>query len=210
MRHARSVLVNLPAVATTLALGAGVAAGVSRGDAAPPGVATSVPGGDGVSASVAPAPAGETPSLLQVTDFSGYWARDIDASRVETSEVLAGLGGGGAPERLFVSQARNGTLIISSGHNPSAARAYLIGGETRVTAPGVQGGTMTLTTRRQGDFLVSEGQVTHDDGVVRVREVLSLTGDGDTLIIEATITGAAAEVSNRLVYRRWDPSRQAR
>ena len=142
-------------------------------------------------------------SLFQETDFSGYWALDTEASSVETAETLAGLAGGGAPENIFVSQARNGTLVISSQHNPSQPRVYSIDDDSLVPAPGEQGGSMQVTTRWQDRALVSEGSVVSDADTLRVREVLSLSDDGDTLMLEATIASAAGEVSNRLVYRRW-------
>jgi hypothetical protein len=139
----------------------------------------------------------------QETDFSGYWARDGDASRVETSETLAGLGGGGAPEDLFVSQALNGTLVVSSRHNPSQARVYRISGDSVVPAPGEQGGTMQVTTRWQEGMLVSEGSVASGRDTLHVREVFSLIDDGSTLVLELSLTSSAGGASNRLVYRRW-------
>jgi hypothetical protein len=141
--------------------------------------------------------------LSQETDFSGYWAQDDDASLVETTETLAGLAGGGAPEDIFVSQARDGTLVISSRHNPSQPRVYSIGGDSLVPAPGEQGGTMRLTTRWRDGALVSEGSVATGGDTLRVSEILSLSDDGNTLVLEATMSSAAGEVSNRLVYRRW-------
>jgi hypothetical protein len=140
--------------------------------------------------------------LLQQTDFSGYWAHDAAASRIETSAVLAGLGGGGAPEDLLISQARNGTLIISSRHNPSQARAYRIEGDSLVAAPGEQGGMMTVSTRWQGSALATEGSLETGGSTLRVRELISLADDLDTMVLEATVVTAEGEASNRLVYRR--------
>ncbi len=146
--------------------------------------------------------ADETLPLFQQTNFSGYWARDAAASRVETTAALTGLGGGGAPENLLISQARNGTLIISSRHNPSAPRVYQIAGESLVPAPGEQGGMMKVSTRWQGNALLTEGSLETTKGTLRVREMISLAEDGDTLILEATVTTVEGEASNRLVYRR--------
>ncbi len=155
-----------------------------------------------VNGQVSSAAAYETLPLFQQTDFSGYWAHDAAASRVETSAALAGLGGGGAPENLLISQARNGTLIISSRHNPSAPRVYQIEGESLVPAPGEQGGMMTVSTRWQGSALVTEGSLDTTGGTLRVREMISLADDGDTLVLEATVATVEGEASNRLVYRR--------
>jgi hypothetical protein len=138
----------------------------------------------------------------QGTDFSGYWAHDAAASRVATSEVLAGLGGGGTPENLLISQARNGTLIISSRHNPSAPRVYQIEGESLVPAPGEQGGMMTVSTRWQGGALVTVGSSETTGGTLQVREVIWLADDGDTLVLEATLTTGESDATNHLVYRR--------
>ena len=102
----------------------------------------------------------------------------------------------------MISQARNGSLIISSRHNPSAPRAYQIEGESPVPAPGEQGGMMTVSTRWQGSALVNEGSLETTGGTLRVREVISLADDGDTLVLEATVATAEGEASNRLVYRR--------
>ena len=147
-------------------------------------------------------------SLPQETDFSGYWAHDVEASRIETTEALAGLAEAGAPESLFISQARNGVLVISSRHNPSQPRVYRIGGDSMVPAPGEQGGAMAISTGWQAGTLVSEGSVAAGEGKLRIREVLSLSDDGSTLVLEATLTNGADELSNRLVYRRWPESRQ--
>ena len=140
--------------------------------------------------------------LLQQTDFSGYWAHDAAASRVESSAVLAGLAGGGAPENLLISQARNGTLVIESRHNPSQARVYRIGGDSEVLAPGEQGGMMMVSTRWQESALATEGSREAGGGMLRVRELISLTDGGETLVLEATIATPEGEASNRLVYRR--------
>ncbi len=154
------------------------------------------------------AAAAASPSV-QETDFSGYWAHDAAASRVETADALAGLAGGGAPANLFVSQARNGSLVLSSQRNPSQPRGYRIGGESTVPAPGDEGGEMTVVTAWDGTSLVSEGSVDTEAGTLRIRERMSLQDDGGTLILEATVINAAGEATNHLVYRRWpDPGQR--
>ena len=146
--------------------------------------------------------AGAVSVFAQTPDFSGTWELDRDGSRITTAEGLAGLGGGGAPETLHITQAANGTLIISSEVNAAQPRAYELGGES--TVPAGQGGTMTVRSRWDGSMLVTEGSHELEGGgsSLQVREVLSLSADGRTLTFEVTTTTPSGDGTNTLVYRK--------
>ena len=48
------------------------------------------------------------------TDFSGTWKLDRGTSQITSGTGIAGLGAGGAPNTLYISQALNGTVVIGS------------------------------------------------------------------------------------------------
>ncbi|HJO03495.1 MAG TPA: PQQ-binding-like beta-propeller repeat protein [Acidobacteriota bacterium] len=163
---------------------------------------------DGTSAGVA-APSGghsEPPAPAADThpDLSGIWELDRDGSHIGTPAALAGLGDGGAPRVLFVTQAVNGTLLLSSEDNPTQARAYAIGGESPVPILADDGepNTMTIASRWEDGQLVSEGRHQRGVTVIDVREVMSLSDDMQTLTVQVTIEGLPAAGTSRLVYRR--------
>ena len=134
-------------------------------------------------------------------DFSGTWILDRDASQITTAEGLAGLGGSGAPENLYITQAANGSMVISSEVNAAQPRAYQL--DSQSTVPAAEGATMTVRSRWDGSVLVTEGS--HDlgdGGSIGVREVLSLSADGQTLTLEVTTTTPSGNGTNSLVYRR--------
>ena len=137
-------------------------------------------------------------------DLSGIWQLDRDASQMGTTAALAGLGDGGAPLMLFVTQAANGTLLLSSQDNPTQARAYAIGGESSVPVRADDGepNTMTIASRWEGDQLVNEGTYQRGVTVIQVREVMSLSVDAQAMTIAVTIEGLSSQGTSRLVYRR--------
>ena len=145
-----------------------------------------------------------TPTADTHPNFSGIWQLDRDASQVGTTAALAGLGDGGAPLMLFVTQATNGTLLLSSEDNPTQARAYAIGGESPVPifADDGEPNTMTIASRWEDGRLVNEGRHQRGVTVIDVREVISLGPDGQTLIIEVMIDGLPSQGTSRLLYRR--------
>lgn len=159
----------------------------------------------------AAAPAATMPAALDVTgqlesssrpDFSGTWSLDREASRITTAAGLAGLGGGGAPDNLYITQARNGALILSSRVNGAQPRAYRILGENAVPAPGDDGGRFVVRTRWSGETLVSEGSGRADGEMVQLREVMSLSSDRRTLTLEVTTTTGGNAETNHLIYEK--------
>ena len=145
--------------------------------------------------------AGRSGAVAERPNFSGTWRLDAEASQVASPVGLAGLGGP-APENLYITQARNGALILSSRVNGAQPRNYIIGGENPLPAPGGEAERMTMSSRWEGRNLVNEGigEVAGDSLVVR--EVMSLSPDGRTLRLEITATVAGTEATNTLVYIR--------
>jgi outer membrane protein assembly factor BamB len=138
-------------------------------------------------------------------DFAGTWALDASRSRISNGASFAGLIGSGAPPMLHITQPANGTMVIESSINESQARMYAPG--NRRTMPVTVGppGSITVTTRREGDTLIAEGTREITAGTIpvvnEVREVFSMSGDG-TLTIEVTTTSGGEKNVSTFVYRR--------
>ena len=62
----------------------------------------------------------------QAPDHSGTWRLNGDASQITKGAGLAGLGAGGAPPTLYITQAANGTAVVGSDINESAATLYQV------------------------------------------------------------------------------------
>jgi hypothetical protein len=92
----------------------------------------------------------------QVPDHSGTWRLSRDASEITKGAGLTGLGAGGAPTTLYVTQAANGTAVVGSDINESGAKLYQVN---------------------------AKGLVLERDGTT---EHLSLSADGKTLTVRIT------------------------
>ena len=92
----------------------------------------------------------------QAPDHSGTWRLSRDASQITKGAGLTGLGAGGAPPTLYVTQAANGTAVVGSDINESGAKLY------QVSAKGLQ--------------LERDGTTEH----------FSLSADGKTLTVRIT------------------------
>ena len=104
----------------------------------------------------------------QAPDHSGTWRLNREASQIAKGAGLTGLGAGGAPPTLYVAQAANGTAVVGSDINESAAKLY------QVSAKG-------LSLERDG-----------------TTEHLSLSSDGKTLTVRVTApTGSTTLVYSR-------------
>ena len=79
-----------------------------------------------------------------------------DASEITKGAGLTGLGAGGAPTTLYVTQAANGTAVVGSDINESGAKLYQVS---------------------------AKGLVLERDGTT---EHLSLSADGKTLTVRIT------------------------
>jgi len=112
----------------------------------------------------------------QAPDYSGTWKLNPDASQITKGTGITGLGAGGAPPTLYISQAANGTVVIGSDINESHART----------------------------FRVAKGALTNE--AAGVRETLSLSADGQMLTVQVFVGSAAgssgSEAASRLVYRK--------
>lgn len=172
--------------------------------AAAPLVVATVAARRAIGAPEAPLPAqraGRSGEVPERPNFSGTWRLDAEASDVTSPDGLAGLGGA-APENLYITQARNGALILSSRVNGAQPRNYIIGGENPLPAPGGEAARMTMSSRWEGSNLVNEGSGEVGGSSLVVREVMSLSPDGRTLELEVTTTLAGAGSTNTLIYRK--------
>jgi hypothetical protein len=141
--------------------------------------------------------AGQAP---QIPDLSGTWRLDKSASRLHTDAGLNGLGAGGAPPTLFVTQGSNGTVTIASDINESQSRLYRVDGAGWI--PSGPGEGVIVTARWDGRSLLAEGTA--------LKEELTLGDEGRTLTIRVT-SGGAKPASSTLVYKRMqgvDPCEQ--
>jgi hypothetical protein len=66
------------------------------------------------------------PIAAQPPDHSGTWRLSRDASQITKGAGLTGLGAGGAPPTLYVTQAANGTAVVGSDINESGAKLYQV------------------------------------------------------------------------------------
>ena len=138
--------------------------------------------------------------------FAGTWKLDAARSRVAAGAGLGGLIGSGAPATLHITQPANGTVIVESQINESHSRVYTPGGRTSTPITVGPPGSITMTSRWNGDVLESEGTRESASGpstvVTEVREVMRLDADGRSLIIEVTTKAGQETSSSTLVYTR--------
>ncbi len=141
--------------------------------------------------------------FAQTPDFSGTWKLDTDRS-----EITAGRGGrrggrgGGTPNAMVITQTATELTIEQSAGNQSRTLTYTLEGESSI--PAGRGGSMTITSHWDGATLVSEGSQELSFGgggiTIEVREVRSLSEDGQTLTVEVTRTTPRGANTNTLVY----------
>ncbi len=142
-------------------------------------------------------------ALCQTPDFRGTWKLDEERSNVNVEATLAGLIGGGAPPTLHITQPANGTLVVESQINESHARLYVPGGRTATPVFLGAAGTITMTTRWEGQTLVSEGTRDSSSGPsTNVEETFALSADGQTLEVEISVSTADGTRSSTLRYSR--------
>ena len=98
-----------------------------------------------------------------VPGLAGTWKLDSARSQVVNEIGWPGLIGAGAPERIHVTQAANGTLVIESEINEGHARIYKPGGPDTAT-PVAQTGRITMSSRWEGRTLVAEGELVSPAG----------------------------------------------
>jgi hypothetical protein len=108
------------------------------------------------------------------------------------------------PATLHITAPTNGTLVVESQINEGHARMYTPRGRT--TTPVGQTGTITMASKWQGRSLTSEGTQETLSGtstVVRnVKEVYTLSADGQTLTIDVTSTTGGDTSTSALVFTR--------
>ena len=133
------------------------------------------------------------PVAAQRPDFSGMWTLDTEASDF-TAPAFSGGRGGDDTGRLFITHAANGTVLIGAETNGVKAWSFTPGKELII--PVGRDTTMLAASYWDGSRLVAEGT----QGDMTMHEVMSLSADGETLIIEVTTTTPAGVGHNRLVY----------
>jgi hypothetical protein len=134
----------------------------------------------------------------QAPDFSGTWRLDEARSKVVATAGIIGLISAGAPKTLHITQPANGTVVIESQINEAHVRIYKPGRET--STPAGQGGAVAMTTKWEGQTMVSEGALKAPNGdTTAIREVVSVSADGKVLTMEVT-TSAAEKAASTLVY----------
>ncbi|MBD95194.1 MAG: hypothetical protein CL482_13200 [Acidobacteria bacterium] len=134
------------------------------------------------------------PAAAQRPDFSGMWTLDEGASEV-TPPAFSGGRGGGHTERLFITHAANGTVVIGAETNGVKAWSFTPG-RGELSIPVGRDTSMMASSRWDGNRLVAEGT----QGEMTMHEVMSLSADGSILTIEVDTTTPDGETHNRLVY----------
>jgi hypothetical protein len=90
----------------------------------------------------------------QGLDHSGTWRLNRDSSQITKGAGLAGLGAGGVPPTLYVTQSANGTAVVGSDINESGAKLYQVSakglllerdGTTEHLSVSADGKTLTVT-----------------------------------------------------------------
>jgi len=136
-------------------------------------------------------------------DVSGTWKLDKERSRVSTEPGWPGLIGAGAPDKLHITQAANGTLVIESEINESHARIYKSGATS--STPVAQTSTITMASRWEARTLTSEGNLVPPSGApVKVKEAIALSDDGRTLTVQISASGPGGTNASTFVYTRTD------
>jgi hypothetical protein len=134
-------------------------------------------------------------------NLSGTWKLDRSRSRITDPVGWPGLIGSGAPNRLHLTQAANGFLVIESEINESHARIYRPGDTT--ASPVAQTSTLTMRSRWESGTLVSEGTLVPPAGEPSdVTEKLSLLPDGGTLQVSISTKSLAGAATSTLTYVR--------
>ena len=142
--------------------------------------------------------------FAQTPDFSGTWKLDTDRS-----EITAGRGrrrggrGGGTPNALVITQTATELTIEQSAGNQSRTLTYTLEGESSI--PAGREGSMTITSHWDGAMFVSEGSQELSFGggggiTIEVKQVRSVSEDGQTLTVEVTRTTPRGANTNTLVY----------
>lgn len=141
---------------------------------------------------------GDLPIHAQEPNLSGVWTLDRAASDF-TAPAFSGGRGGAHIERLFITHATNGTIVIGPETNGLKAWSYTPGRERSI--PVGRGTTMTAESRWEGARLVVEGR----QAEMQMHEVMSLSADGEVLTIRVTTTTPGGQSVNRLVYEKGRP-----
>jgi hypothetical protein len=132
-------------------------------------------------------------------NLSGTWKLDEAKSQIVATAGIIGLISAGAPKALHITQPANGSVVVESQVNEQHVRIYKPGRET--STPAGQGGEVKMMTKWAGTSLESVGAMKAPNGdTTSVKEVLSVSADGQTLNVGVTTETAAGKSSSALVY----------
>jgi len=142
-------------------------------------------GAQGVATATAALAAPPAPRAPGAPGLAGSWRLDTAASTIDPAAGLAGLIGAGAPPMLFITQPKNGTVVVESPINEGHARIYRPGSKTET--PAGQGGTISMTARAAEGTLTGEGTSVNASGAIAtVKEAYSVSADGKVLTVDVT------------------------
>jgi hypothetical protein len=137
----------------------------------------------------------------QTPDFNGIWELDEEASQINTLDGLTGFNDH-APLRLYITQSRDGKLILATREPGAQPRNYLFGGETWLPAPDDPNQKMMMSSRVRGLSLVSQGHTRVAGETISIQEVLSINPNGRSLTLRVTTSRNGEAETNLLVYTR--------
>jgi hypothetical protein len=149
--------------------------------------------------------AGTASVLAREPDLSGTWSLEANRSSINAAAGLAGLIAAGAPDRLHITHAANGTLTVESEINESQARIYIPGDKTSTLVFVGGAGKITMVSRWENQSLVSEGRrefASSSATATDVKEILTISDDEQILEIEIFTKGGDGTSESRLIYTR--------
>ena len=129
-------------------------------------------------------------ALAQPPSLSGTWELIESRSEIDAESAWAGLVAAGAPGRIHVTHPPAGALIVESEYNPSSARHYVPGKSTTTGVFLGEAGTVTVTTRIEGESVIATGhRESPSSEPIEIRETLSMIDDGATLRVALVVDG---------------------
>jgi len=137
----------------------------------------------------------------QTPDFSGSWELDREASQINTLDGLTSFNNH-APDRLYITQTRDGNLIMATREPGAQPRTYVFGGETWLPAPDDPNQKMMMQSRVRGLSLVTQGYTRVDGQTISLQEILAINQYGTILTLRVTTSRGDESETNNLIYKR--------
>ncbi|MFT5685685.1 MAG: hypothetical protein ACI8RZ_006639 [Myxococcota bacterium] len=149
------------------------------------------------------------PMSAVAADFTGTWSLDSEAS--QPMDAVLALQDLSWAKRKAANYLDNDVAIAQSGERMSVTFSNVLGAFEQVlvfnsqphTTVNPAGMTAILTTRWDGETLVSTGQTTDGEGHQgTVTERRSISSDGQTMTLVVTVAFGGEEASVRRIFRR--------